>query len=252
MLSPEYRVINATQHPDLLHAGDEIITAVWPEFMMHDPVANRFWNDLYSIFPEYQFALIDPATDQMVAVGNSLPLVWRDDPRHLPDAGWDWALDKGFADHAAGQQPTSLCALSISIAASHQGRGLSQIVVQTMKRIGQTQGLDALFAPVRPNLKSRYPLIPMERYITWQTGDGQPFDSWLRVHARLGAQIVKVCPQSMIITGSVKDWEGWANMRFPESGTYTVPGALVPIEIDCAADRGTYVEPNVWMRHELR
>lgn len=247
----EYRVIDATQHPDLLHAGDEVITAVWPEFMMHDSVANHFWNDLYTIFPEYQFALIDPETDQMVAVGNSLPFFWQDDPHNLPDAGWDWVLEKGFADHKAGKQPTTQSALSISIAASHQGRGLSHKVVETMKRIGQAHGLDALVAPVRPNLKSRYPLIPMERYIKWQTEDGQPFDSWLRVHARLGAQLIKTCPQSMIITGSVKDWETWVKMRFPETGTYTIPGGLVPLEIDCEADRGTYIEPNVWMRHSL-
>ncbi len=40
-------------------------------------------------------------------------------------------------------------------------------------------------------------------------------------------------------------------MRFPESGTYSVPGALRPIEIDVEADRGVYVEPNVWMHHKL-
>ena len=41
-------------------------------------------------------------------------------------------------------------------------------------------------------------------------------------------------------------------MRFPESGMYIVPGALVPVEIDHDANQGTYVEPNVWMRHPLR
>jgi hypothetical protein len=35
----------------------------------------------------------------------------------------------------------------------------------------------------------------------------------------------------------------------PESGTYVVPGALVPIEIDRERDEGVYVEPNVWMVH---
>jgi hypothetical protein len=28
-----------------------------------------------------------------------------------------------------------------------------------------------------------------------------------------------------------------------------VPGALVPVRIDRERDVGTYVEPNVWMRH---
>ncbi len=38
---------------------------------------------------------------------------------------------------------------------------------------------------------------------------------------------------------------------FPESGQYIVPGALNPIEIDCEADRGRYIEPNVWMQHQV-
>jgi hypothetical protein len=53
----------------------------------------------------------------------------------------------------------------------------------------------------------------------------------------------------MTVEGSVAEWESWTDMAFPESGTYVLPGALVPIEIDRDRDRGTYVEPNVWMLH---
>ena len=53
----------------------------------------------------------------------------------------------------------------------------------------------------------------------------------------------------MIIPGTVAEWEEWAEMRFPASGTYAVPGALQPVEVDVAADRVVYVEPNVWMHH---
>ena len=42
-----------------------------------------------------------------------------------------------------------------------------------------------------------------------------------------------------------------AEMEFPESGAYVVPGALVPVEIDREAYQGVYVEPNVWMQHRL-
>jgi hypothetical protein len=40
-------------------------------------------------------------------------------------------------------------------------------------------------------------------------------------------------------------------MRFPDSGPYVVPGALVPVEIDRDRDQGRYVEPNVWVRHRI-
>ena len=35
----------------------------------------------------------------------------------------------------------------------------------------------------------------------------------------------------------------------PGGGSYVVDGALVPVEIDRERDRGSYREPNVWMRH---
>ena len=56
---------------------------------------------------------------------------------------------------------------------------------------------------------------------------------------------------SMLITGPVGAWESWTEMEFPESGSYVVDSALVPITIDREADRGEHVEPNVWMRHRV-
>jgi len=49
----------------------------------------------------------------------------------------------------------------------------------------------------------------------------------------------------------VSDWENWTGMRFPESGDYVVPEALVPVRIDREVDTGLYVEPNVWMHHRI-
>jgi len=55
----------------------------------------------------------------------------------------------------------------------------------------------------------------------------------------------------MTIPGTIAEWEDWAKMVFPETGSYVVSGALEPVEIDREADQGLYVEPNVWMRHRL-
>ncbi len=251
MTFPDFTVVSMAERPDLIDAADAAINPLWPEFMLNDPVADRFWVRLWHDFPAYQFVLLEPATQAIMAIGNSLPLVWTSDPLNLPGLGWDWALAQGFADRAAGRAPTTQCALSITITREYQGSGLSAAAVAAMKAIGRAHGLDSLIAPVRPNMKSRYPLIPIERYIRWKNDEGLPFDAWLRVHARLGAQLVKICPQSMTITGTVAEWEAWAGMRFPESGRYVIPAALVPVTIDREADRGEYVEPNVWVCHTL-
>jgi hypothetical protein len=35
------------------------------------------------------------------------------------------------------------------------------------------------------------------------------------------------------------------------SGSFVIPGALVPVEIDVARDGGIFVEPNQWMLHPV-
>jgi hypothetical protein len=125
------------------------------------------------------------------------------------------------------------------------------VVLGAMKTVAAGRGLGALIAPVRPTLKDSYPLTPMERYVRWERSDGFPFDPWLRVHRRLGAEYLRVAPRSMVITGTVSEWEEWTGMLFPESDTYVVPGALSPVVMDLERDLGVYEEPNVWMRHPV-
>ena len=92
--------------------------------------------------------------------------------------------------------------------------------------------------------------MPIERYMTWRRHDGLPFDPWLRLHERLGGQMLTPCPGSVRITGTVAEWESWAGMAFPESGEYVVPGALSLVRIDRERDVGEHIEPNVWVRHD--
>jgi hypothetical protein len=106
-------------------------------------------------------------------------------------------------------------------------------------------------ACVRPTWKSRYPLAPIERYASWTRADGQPFDPWIRLHMRAGGRMVRPEPASMRISGTVAEWEGWTGMAFPESGDHIVPGAAAVVRIDREADEGVYLDPNVWIIHDL-
>lgn len=223
--------------------------AVWPEFMMHDPIADERWDGLFEEFGEYQFAYLGEGGKQVVCLANCVPLAWDGAVEDLPDEGWDWALIQSARDQTEGNTSKTLCAIQISIHPQHQGRGLSTFMLKQMLALARQKELRRLIAPVRPSLKHRYPLTPMEGYIRWTDDSGLPFDPWLRVHARQGGEIVKVCPRAMQVVGTVGEWEDWTAMRFPDDGEYVVPGALAPIRIDHALDRGTYIEPNVWMLH---
>jgi hypothetical protein len=135
------------------------------------------------------------------------------------------------------------------VAPKLRGQNLSRAILLAMSALARRNGCSALIAPVRPTLKSRYPLTPMERYVAWRLPDGAPFDPWLRVHWRLGAETLQVAANTITVEGTIKDWEQWTGMAFPETGAYVVPGALQPVVMDCEHDRGRYEDPNVWMRH---
>jgi len=248
--SKKYQTVTAAENRDLVNRARKKIGAEWPEFMLHDPVAEHL-DTCYEILPEYQFVIAEQDKDQPLAIGNSIPLSWHDPPEHLPDEGWDWAMTQGIADVRAKSPANVLCALQIVVFTEFRGRALSGLAVEAMKKIGREHDLSALLAPVRPSRKCDFPLIPIEDYITWTDDNNLPFDPWMRIHARLGARIVKPCPRAMNINGTVAEWQNWTGLNFPGNGSYIIPGALVPVEIDIDADRGTYLEPNVWMHHPL-
>jgi GNAT superfamily N-acetyltransferase len=218
----------------------------WPRFLYHDP-QNQFFSRVIAEFAEFHFYAWDDEREQVVGGGNAIPAAWDGNAASLPDGGSVPCVEAAFAEGAPG--PTVLCALQIVIDPEYRGQGLSRRMIERMSEIGQEHGLDTLIAPVRPTLKDRYPLAPMERYVTWRRPDGTHLDPWLRTHERLGAEIVKIAPESLRIPATVAEWEEWTEMSFPESGLYVVPGALVPVEIDRERDEGLYVEPNVWMVH---
>lgn len=243
--------ISPIDTPDYREQISSVGETVWPEFMHHDPIAAEHWDGLYEKFGEYQFAFLSRESRHVVGIANSVPLAWDGTVEDLPDAGWDWAMIQSARDRADGLIPATLCAIQISIHPQFQGQGLSTRFLKEMQGLARQKEVGRLIAPVRPSLKARYPLTSMDKYIRWTDAGGRPFDPWLRVHVRQGGRIVKVCRQAMQVVGTISDWEEWTGMRFPDDGSYIVPGALVPIEIDIKQDRGTYVEPNVWVLHLL-
>ena len=251
MNSNRFQIISPKDRDDYRDLAGDITEASWPEFMLHDPIANDNWHELFDRFEEYQFAMIDTDANRMAAMGNSLPFRWNRPLEELPQGGWDWVFLKAIEDHKKDIQPNIQSAIQIAIHPEYQGQGLSTRMVQAMRAIGQSKGFKTLVAPVRPNEKSKYPLISIDDYIQWTNDKGLPFDAWLRVHARIGGKIIKPCHEAMTIRGTHAEWEEWTGLKFPQSGTYTIPGALNPIEMDIQKGEGVYVEPNVWMQHSI-
>ena len=204
------------QRPDLQPRARALDPTVLPRFITHDAMVGRYWSELYTRFADFQIAVCDG--DEVVAAGNCIPVLWNGTVEGLPEAGLDAVLEQGMLDAERGRSPTAVSALFAVVSREHQGRGLSRVILEAMKSVAAEHGLGELIAPVRPTLKERYPLTPMERYIRWERDDGLPFDPWLRVHRRMGAEVPRVAPRSMLVAGTISEWESWTDMRFPESG----------------------------------
>jgi hypothetical protein len=187
----------------------------------------------------------------VAGIANSVPLAWTMPLADLPEEGWDWQLIKSAQDAASGTRPNLMGALQISIAPAFQGKRLSSMFLAEMRQLARRMGFSSLIAPVRPNRKHLYPLASIESYASWFLPNGLPYDPWLRVHVRAGGRILKTCHSAMRIVGTVTDWQEWTGLRFFESGQHVIPGALVPIMIDLSRDIGSYLEPAVWVVHDI-
>ena len=239
-------IVTTSDRPDLDEQGKAALLPGWPEFIFHDPVSTEFMGRAAKYFPWYDVRLLDDG--EVVAGGWGVALRWNGTTADLP-AGYDGALVSGVTGHEQAVPPDTLCVMAAAVRRDRQGAGLGGQVLAALQARATAGGLQRMIAPVRPVLKSRYPLTPMADFARWTRADGTHLDPWIRTHQRLGAVILGPAPRSMVITGTVPEWEEWAGLAFPETGRYVVPGALDLVEIDREKDLGIYAETNLWMRH---
>jgi hypothetical protein len=243
---PWLTVVTAAEQPDRWQqaSAENLFADVWPEYNMHGDDSGAYFGALIPRFADFQALFIDQRTDTIIARGRTIPFHWNGTLADLP-SGIDATGLRAVSDSRA---PNVLSALAAEVDQGYQGAGLSRLVIATMAAIARHHRMPSLVAPVRPNWKDRYPIIPIERYAAWCRPDGLPFDPWMRVHTRLGARILRPEPQSMHITGPAADWQEWTGLAFPEDGQYTFPGGLAPLRV--SRGEGDYWEPNVWMIHD--
>ncbi len=219
----------------------------WPEFIFHDKQADRYLGRVRELFRDLEIVLVDDG--EVAAAGWAVPLLWNGLVDDLP-AGYDDSLARAVDGHDAGESPNTLTILAAQVRPDRQGRGLAGELLTALRHTADEAGWPQVICPVRPTLKARYPLTPIERYIQWTRPDGAPLDPWIRTHWRLGARVLTPAPRSQVIAGTVAEWQTWTGMAFPDSGDYVIPHGLSTLYIDREADRGVYIEPNVWLQHQ--
>jgi hypothetical protein len=244
-----HTITTLTERPELEERVDAHHTGMWEPFMQESEVANRIFPRCHIDWPDHQLVLVD-GSDAVVATSNAMPLAWDGTDDGLPDS-WEEQVLRSAADVDAGRPVDTLGAMLIVVGRDVRGAGYSGTMLDAMRASARAAGYRAVIACVRPTEKHRYPLTPIERYATWTRPDGLPFDSWIRLHVRLGGRIVRAAPRSMVVRGTVADWETWTGLSFPDSGPYIVPTATSPVTIDRERDEGVYHDQNVWVVHDL-
>lgn len=222
----------------------------WPAFIDADESAAVALPRIRSLFAAHELAMVEHQSERVLAAGWGVPLVWNGTPDDLPD-GYTDALHRALDDHDRGRRADTFVLAAIQVHPEAAGRGVAARLVTALVEHAEELGLTRVIAPLRPTLKSRHPLTPIEAYAAWTRADGLPFDPWLRLHLRLGGRVIGVAGASQTFTGTVAQWEGWTGLDLPTSGHYVVPDALAPLVVVLGptADRGVCVEPGVWVQH---
>jgi hypothetical protein len=241
-------VVTAAERPLLASAVADLLRTRWPVFMLDGhPRHEVDVTALLMTHMAHQVLLVG-ADGTLLGAGLSLPLYWDGTVEGLP-VGGDDAITVSADLGERGVTPNAVCVISITTAEGAKGRDDSARIVAGIKKAAGDAGMNDVIIPVRPLLKARYPLIPMADYQTWLTGDGEIFDPWLRLHVGLGATVLGSSANSVTVTGTVAEWQGWLGMPLPASGQYVIKGGLVPLVVDREADTCVYREPNVWVVH---
>ncbi|WP_247046242.1 N-acetyltransferase [Arthrobacter rhizosphaerae] len=245
----EQTVVTLAERPDLI---DEMwsLPNTWPAFMRQDPVGNLCYGNLVEAFPEHQLVALDEQS-KVIGKVHSVPMSWDRSPENLPDRGWDAVLERAFQPSISGSECQAVSLIEAFLTPEHAGRGLSSKLLVAAKENAAKMGYRDLLGPIRPTGKAAFPHESMKDYVARLDGDGLPVDPWLRTHVRLGGVVMKVCPVAMTIPGTLSQWREWTGLELTSSGAVEVPGALTPVHVSVEHDHGVYIEPNVWVRHQL-
>lgn len=232
--------------PQLKKAANSIEQAAWNElgYLNYTRAHYEHYSELLDEYAEYQLCLVDEEKGYPVAAANCVPLSCSG-PEELPPEGWDWIVET--AARSRGGSCNMLGALAISVPTVHRGKGYARLMIRALIDLATAKGLRGLVAPVRPSAKVNHPWVPIGDYIAWTDETGRLYDPWLRSHVSAGGKVVRACERSMVVNEHVAFWENWSRQSFDKSGSYVLPGTLVPVEIDLDGQTGKYEEPNVWV-----
>lgn len=223
------------------------VQSAFPPIILNSELIIKQWIKIEKYFPQHQLYAID-AHNEIIGFANTIVFHWGKEAKELPDDGWDWMVQKGINDYEAGIKPNSLGGLQIIMTKKYLGKGYSKTIIEKAKEHKEEFKFKNLFIPIRPTLKHKYAKMSMKEYINYKEED-KIFDPWIRTHVNNGADLIKICHNSMNVKGPISFWEHIYQSKIEQSGELLVSGALNPVQIDLENNHGEYREPNIWISY---
>lgn len=222
------------------------VDAFPPWLIWGDPDSDVYWDRIRAWFPQFQIVLTDE--EAPVASGWAVPLHWSGEVADVP-TGYTDSLRRAVEDHEATRAVNTLVVCAAVVLPGRPRTGLAGELLAAIRDHPAAAELDHVLVPIRPTLKSSYPLTDIDTYTSWTRSDGQPLDPWLRTHLRIGGTVLATAPLSQTLRAPVARWEEWARLALPTTGQYVIPDAPSPLHIDREHDLGTLIEANIWIKH---
>jgi hypothetical protein len=193
---------------------------------------------------------------RLVAHGLACRAPWNGNPCDLP-GGWQGVVRLSYENHLEQKQPDdTLVGLFIKVEEEFRDQGWAGHVVAAMKELGSRCGLSRLIIPLRlpTRYERRYSTMPFEEFASLRRETGDYRDHWLRLHVRLGAQIIGYCNTSHQHAMNVGDFHQQFEAERCETNGYVSARrngewyhAYVDLERDCVV----ISEGCVWVQHML-
>lgn len=234
--------------PEQIEQYRQGVSEAFPDIILASPTSKKYWNRLESYFPQFQRFLLSD-TSEIIAFINSIPFYYDQAHENLSDDGWDWMLAKGIHDYEDGIKANYLGGLQIIVRKEYLGMGFSREILRHAKQVFKKVSFQNLLIPIRPTKKFEHPDMSMDAYMQLKA-DQKVYDPWIRTHVKSGAEIIKICHNSMNIQGDIPFWEDILKQKISSSGNYLPHGALNPIRIDIDQNKGEYREPNIWLKYD--
>ena len=225
---------------------------VWPRYLLEkgdidDHAAPTSLSD-HALTRRFRMWGIRRKEDRkLVAFASAVMISTDQNRKSYPNEGWRYALNAYYA----GGAENCLCLLSANVDPDYRNLKFSYSLIQAAKELAASLGLSSVLAPVRPTQKAQFPLLPIREYLEKKSDDGEIYDPWLRVHAKLGGEILNICTESVVVKASFSKWEEWLGSSIEGLNMFVPEMGLVPITVE-SEKIGVYCEPNVWVRYLLQ